>query len=252
MALIARAHRRFEPELRALDALLPTKRRTAVDVGAWYGPWAIALAKRFDDVVTIEPNPSVADRLEGALPGNVRLERFAASDRAGTAVLEAPEALGAEGIGRLTTEPATGGHRTTEVATCTIDSLGLSDVDFMKIDVEGHELEAITGASATIQRCRPVLVVELEERLAPVEPVMDRLDSMGYRPHIVRRGALVPVGPDDHLGQTPTPRSYLATVLRPDPDATPTTWCSSRRAPARTRECGPPRGGSNQAERPLA
>ncbi len=221
VGLIGRAHRRFEPELRALDAYLPVRRRTALDVGAWYGPWAVALARRFEQVVTIEANPAVADRLAGALPANVRLERFAASDRTGSAILEAPEALGAEGVGRLTTEPTTAGHRAVEVPTRTVDALGLDDVDLMKVDVEGHELAALTGATATIERCRPVLVVELEERLAPVAPVLALLDGWGYRPHVVRAGTLVPLDPDDPIGATPPPRSYLATVLHPDPNAPP-------------------------------
>jgi FkbM family methyltransferase len=41
-----------------------------------------------------------------------------------------------------------------------IDSMNLPRVDFIKIDVEGMEKEALAGARSTIQRCRPVLVVE--------------------------------------------------------------------------------------------
>lgn len=43
----------------------------------------------------------------------------------------------------------------------TIDSLTLKRLDFLKLDVEGMELEALAGASETIQRCKPVLMIEV-------------------------------------------------------------------------------------------
>ena len=42
----------------------------------------------------------------------------------------------------------------------TIDSLGLGRVDFIKIDIEGMELEALLGAKETILRCLPSLLIE--------------------------------------------------------------------------------------------
>lgn len=252
VGMIARAHRRFEPELRAIDALLPAPRRVALDVGAWYGPWTVALARRFGSVIAVEPNPSVAERLAGALPANARLERWAASDHDGTATLHAPSAVGAEGVGSLrppdhttgdgtptgttptgtrptgttptgTTPTGTTptGLTTIEVPTRTIDSLGLDELDFVKLDVEGHELEALRGAVDTIGRCRPVVLVELEERLAPVRPVLDLMAGLGYRPHVVEGGRLQAIDTDDYLGLTPSPRSYLAAVVWPDASAPP-------------------------------
>lgn len=223
VALVGRAHRRFEPELHAIDALLPDRRRTAVDVGAWYGPWSVALAARFETVVAIEPNPAVAQRLRRALPDNARLECWAASDRAGVAVLHTPTQVGAEGVGSLQ-PPDVGdgpGAIGLEVATRSIDSLELADVDFLKMDVEGHELAALQGAAATLERSRPVLLVELEERLAPVAPVMAHLVERGYRPHVLAHGRFEEIEPADFVGRTPAPRSYLSTVVRPERTAPP-------------------------------
>ena len=42
----------------------------------------------------------------------------------------------------------------------TIDSLGLARVDFIKIDIEGMEVEALLGAQETIVRCLPSLLIE--------------------------------------------------------------------------------------------
>jgi hypothetical protein len=42
-----------------------------------------------------------------------------------------------------------------------VDELGLDRVDFLKLDVEGHELPALQGAQATLKRFEPLSVIEL-------------------------------------------------------------------------------------------
>ena len=41
-----------------------------------------------------------------------------------------------------------------------LDEYNLPRVDFIKLDVEGMELDALEGASKTIERSRPILLVE--------------------------------------------------------------------------------------------
>jgi FkbM family methyltransferase len=48
-----------------------------------------------------------------------------------------------------------------EVELTTIDDLNLDRLDFMKIDVEGYESFAIKGAFNTIQKYKPVIVMEV-------------------------------------------------------------------------------------------
>jgi FkbM family methyltransferase len=42
-----------------------------------------------------------------------------------------------------------------------IDSLHLHQLDFMKIDVEGYETLVIKGAMNTINRCKPIIIMEV-------------------------------------------------------------------------------------------
>ena len=42
----------------------------------------------------------------------------------------------------------------------TLDSFGLQNVDYIKLDVEGFELFVLEGARETLLRCRPVVTVE--------------------------------------------------------------------------------------------
>jgi FkbM family methyltransferase len=48
----------------------------------------------------------------------------------------------------------------------TLDSLGISDLAFLKIDAQGADGEVIAGGIETISRCRPVLVFEWEAELS--------------------------------------------------------------------------------------
>ena len=56
--------------------------------------------------------------------------------------------------------------------------------DFLKIDVEGHELAVLEGARETLKKRRPTILVECETRHRPdhdVRPVFAQLESLGYR-----------------------------------------------------------------------
>jgi len=59
-----------------------------------------------------------------------------------------------------------------------IDDLGLDRLDFLKIDVEGMADKVLKGASATLARCRPVIMIELfPDELGNAER---ELDQLGY------------------------------------------------------------------------
>jgi len=55
------------------------------------------------------------------------------------------------------------GHSEGEkTAICKVDDIGLSRCDFIKIDVEGMELEVLQGAMNTIILCSPIIYMEVE------------------------------------------------------------------------------------------
>lgn len=49
---------------------------------------------------------------------------------------------------------------TVEIETIALDDLALQRLDFIKMDIERMEMDALQGAAATIDRCRPVILVE--------------------------------------------------------------------------------------------
>jgi hypothetical protein len=75
-------------------------------------------------------------------------------------------------------------HLTIRVPVKRLDDFGFADVSFIKIDVEGHESQVLAGATNTILRERPTILVEIEQRHLgeiPITDVFEQLAELGYR-----------------------------------------------------------------------
>ncbi|MCT9104314.1 FkbM family methyltransferase [Streptomyces mirabilis] len=183
---------RFEPELGRLADLCPPGCGTAVDVGGWYGPWTHRLSGLAHRVVTVEPVPHLARLLSATTPSHVRVIRAAASDRPGTARLWfPPDDAGDRGVSSLIRRDIHA--HAVEVPCVTLDGLGLHDVDFVKIDVDGNELAVLRGAEALLTRDRPALFIELESRIQPIAPVVDHLTQRGYTGWVLPAATWLPL-----------------------------------------------------------
>lgn len=194
--LINKNMKRGEAELRVLADIVPAG-RTAVDVGANKGVYARVLAGLASDVHAFEPNPRVFRWLERALPDNVTAHQAALSDRDGEVDLYLPRRgrrYSGSG-GSLNSRKAEAKHGTVRVSARTLDSCGLGDVGFIKIDVEGAEARVLAGARSTIERCRPVLQIELEERHTgqSIERSIAEVVDLGYSAHFVDAGSLAAI-----------------------------------------------------------
>ena len=69
------------------------------------------------------------------------------------------------------------------------------DVGFIKIDVEGHEQAVLDGAVQTIRRCRPRMLVEIDERLSPggLARAKAYFRDLDYRGYFVQAGHIEPM-----------------------------------------------------------
>lgn len=179
-------------------ALVPRRDRLSLDIGANVGVWAEAMRRHSLGVHAFEPNPKMFRLLGRAAGRGVVAHSLALSDRAGIAELHVPRrARGYSNQGATLSGVALGGaaHRSVTVETRLLDAFGFDAVGLIKIDVEGHELAVIEGARQTLLRCRPNLIVEIEEKHAgrPVPEVLERIAAHGYRAHALDGGILRPV-----------------------------------------------------------
>lgn len=158
-----------EIELALLEGIVGPDDVT-VDVGAYLGLYTRRLAKLSRKVYAFEPSRQVAEILRRTTPGKVVVHQTALSDSDGDAELRIPVDEGRLTPSLGSIEPAvTAGHNTIvqSVPRRRLDAVVREDVSFVKIDVEGHEMSVLRGASGLIERCRPVFLVEAEERHRP-------------------------------------------------------------------------------------
>jgi FkbM family methyltransferase len=149
------------------------KRRTAVQAGGNMGLWPRRLAESFARVITFEPDAISRACLMRNVPSSVEVRAEALGRVPGWCAM-AHSSLGSHHVedGRA-------------VEVTTIDLLGLADLDFLQLDIEGYEWHALAGAVVTIQACRPLIQIELRDfgdRYGKRdEDVRILLDSLGYR-----------------------------------------------------------------------
>lgn len=195
-SLVSLTYTRFEPESSAVAKALP-KNSTAIDIGTWYGPWSRRLAKNAKKVISFEANPAVYGIVSKHLPNNVEIHNNAVSNFNGKIKFAVAEQLrGGEGTSRVVGDSETS-QAVVEVDCVSIDSLNLPTIDFMKIDVEGHEIEVLEGALTTIKNSHPVMMVEIEDRHGDVVGSFRMLEDLGYETYLYQDRKWVPITPDE-------------------------------------------------------
>jgi FkbM family methyltransferase len=168
-----------ECELRYLDSYL-AQGKVALDIGANEGLYAYRLSQLFLKVYAFEVNDTLTGDLAAYNPGNITIIHQGLSSRAGSATLYVPVVNGRALTGWASLAPGncpdTREHLEKPVTVCTLDSLDLKEVGFIKIDVEGHEAEVFKGAQQTLARNLPVVLAEIKEQnRAEVFSLFERL-----------------------------------------------------------------------------
>jgi FkbM family methyltransferase len=148
--------RMYQPQHIERSLALCRGRRVAVDAGAHVGFWSYYLALAFARVHAFEPSELFAQCFERNVRAkNVALHRVALGEAEKTVALE----VDARNTGATHVRSGAAG----EIPMRTLDSYRLQEVDFLKVDVEGYERQALEGARETLARCRPVVIVEQKD-----------------------------------------------------------------------------------------
>lgn len=182
-----------DPEMQALP-LLVARDRTSVDVGANLGLFTLPLARYSTTVHAFEPNPGPYALLKTFAPRNAVVRHMAVGDASGEVEFCVPRTRRgwSSNGGHIGSEARSERDHILRIPCVRLDDIDLGDVGFIKIDVEGHELGVLRGASGLIDRCRPTLFIETERSHVgdAAAQVLDMLGQMDYDGFFVARGVL--------------------------------------------------------------
>mgnify|MGYP000034593587 FL=1 len=186
----------FEREMAFLPELCDPD-KISLDIGANIGMFTWHLRRHSLATMAFEPNPYLSDLLRRTFGDSVPVRQVALSNRCGTERLSFPNdehALGSLGDTEDHQYLEENSDRFTsfDVETLRLDDLDFPPIGFIKIDVEGHELEVLEGAQRTIRTHHPKLLIEIEERHRPgaVKRVIELLTKWGYAGSVLIQGNL--------------------------------------------------------------
>lgn len=161
-----------------------------IDVGASLGLWTVPLAqaaqRRGAEIWAFEPHPANVRWLEGNLARNrlqhhTQVHPCALGSQAGSLELVAEEPAG--GNAAVAVTPSKGA----EVPVARLDDIPRSrPMSFIKLDVEGFELEVLRGARQILESDRPTILGEfdrtwLHRRGEDLPGALKDLSGLGYR-----------------------------------------------------------------------
>ena len=198
----------YEKELTLIDRF-SDKSKNALDVGVYRGVYSLKLSQNFKHIYAFEPNPLLFPYLKKNLKKiikNINLYNLALSNKSGTTELKLPlrsysvfkdniEELYQLGAASIHPNNEFENYKKVMVNTEKLDNISINDVGFIKIDVEGHELEVINGAKETISSNKPVMLIEIENRHSKrsVDETISNINNLGYDCFFVQNGNLISI-----------------------------------------------------------
>ena len=118
-----------------------------LDIGAWVGTWTMAMNRFCGRVVAFEPDPLHYQCLVKNCPADVETHQLAVGNERKMIALSEDNFTQAR---RVIGDGS--------IPMVTIDSLRLEDVDLIKIDVEGYEMEVLKGAVQTLKNVEYIMI----------------------------------------------------------------------------------------------
>ena len=127
------------------------KFNTVLDIGAWCGTWSAEFAPYCKKIYAIEPDRTHVECLLKNLSSfdNIELLDYAVGDIETTVSLTNDDFTQARRI-----------YSVGKILMKTVDSFQFKNVDLIKIDVEGFEMNVLRGAKNTLKDCN-FLMIEL-------------------------------------------------------------------------------------------
>lgn len=201
--LLYRAWKYRKVERNEINYLLKKikKGQTVFDVGAHKGAYSFWMRKAVDEngkLVCFEPQQKACELLKRLFnDANVNVEQLALSDKNGTTDLFIKPQPGISYEASLDNKYENA--LIEEVTTTTIDDYCRENSifpSFIKIDVEGHEQNVISGAMEVLKNLKPILIVEIEVRHIgeqALHELCNKIINLGYEAYFFYKKQKLPV-----------------------------------------------------------
>ena len=143
------------------------KQKTIIDIGANIGNHSLFFSEflEYDKIISIEPFEKNVELLKMNLENkNCVILDSALSDSISEKVLYNSQENNFGGFSLHYYDGSLGENKSfvvkDKITTITLDSLNLTDVTMIKIDVEGHEIPVLNGGIETITKNKPTIFIE--------------------------------------------------------------------------------------------
>ena len=148
------------------------KFNTVIDIGAWCGTWSLAVGPLAKNIIAFEPDELHFQCLQKNKLSNMTCYNVALGNNNQQV-----------GLSNDTFTQAKHITDTGKIQMQTLDSYNFTDVDFIKIDVEGYEMEVLRGADDTLQKTK-YLMIELNnnsKKFGASNGIIEKhLDQLGW------------------------------------------------------------------------
>ncbi len=168
----------------------------ALDIGANYGLYTTAMAKQLGEqgkLWCFEPTPDTASALRNTISANnfaadIQVIEAGLSDHEGEATFyTSPNAE----LNSLSAADSLTGEKQT-IALRTLDNcfeeFQWPQLDFIKLDAEGEELNILKSASKTFEHCSPLVMFELKHLDKINMPLINAFRELGFDSYILIPG----------------------------------------------------------------
>lgn len=190
--------RKAEPEMVWLKNYLK-KDDVFIDIGANVGAYIFITndVLKPENIFGFEPNSQLHNRLRRIFPKN-NFSKTALSDENTEAEFKIPIVGGKQIASRGTLQKKFKEKNEEKSVIHKVmvlkfddwaEKQGFSKIDFIKIDVEGNEMQTLRGAKRSLKKFRPTLMVEMEQRHhpEPLKNLISEIESWNYEAYVLNR-----------------------------------------------------------------
>lgn len=173
-------HLRYQSAARDFAVSLCSLKRVSIDIGGNVGLWSCELVDHFEKVIIFEPVKEFIDCLKLNLRrNNFEIHQVALGNQESSVNMKIVE--GNTGHTHIDLTSISNGDTLLKK----LDSFNFTNVDLIKIDVEGYENQVLEGAYQTILSNKPVIIVEQTRHEYQNDketlPAVKLLQNWGYK-----------------------------------------------------------------------